>query len=39
MTVRLKEVDKIEVLTRQDNYIDIATFDNTDIVKRAIVIR
>ena len=34
MTVRLKEVDKVEILTLQDNYIDIAANDGTAIVQR-----
>jgi 7,8-dihydropterin-6-yl-methyl-4-(beta-D-ribofuranosyl)aminobenzene 5'-phosphate synthase len=35
MTVRLKEVDKVEILTLQDNFIDIAASDGTAIVQRA----
>jgi 7,8-dihydropterin-6-yl-methyl-4-(beta-D-ribofuranosyl)aminobenzene 5'-phosphate synthase len=35
MTIRLKEVDRVEILTLQDNYIDIAAHDGTDIVRRA----
>ena len=34
MTVRLKEIDKVEILTLQDNYIDIAANDGTAIVQR-----
>ena len=34
MTIRLKEVDKVEILTLQDNYIDIAAYDGTAIVQR-----
>ena len=35
MTTRLKEVDKVEILTLQDNFIDIAAHDGTAIVQRA----
>jgi 7,8-dihydropterin-6-yl-methyl-4-(beta-D-ribofuranosyl)aminobenzene 5'-phosphate synthase len=35
MTVQLKEVDQVEILTLQDNYIDIAAHDGTAIVQRA----
>ena len=34
MTLPLKEVDKVEILTLQDNYIDIAAMDSTDMVHR-----
>jgi 7,8-dihydropterin-6-yl-methyl-4-(beta-D-ribofuranosyl)aminobenzene 5'-phosphate synthase len=34
MTIRLKEVDKVEILTLQDNFIDIAAYDGTAIVQR-----
>jgi 7,8-dihydropterin-6-yl-methyl-4-(beta-D-ribofuranosyl)aminobenzene 5'-phosphate synthase len=34
MTTRLQEVDKVEILTLQDNYIDIAAHDGTAIVQR-----
>ena len=33
MTVELKEVDKVEILTLQDNYVDVAAFDSTEIVQ------
>ena len=39
MTITLNEVDKVEILTLQDNYIDIASMDNTDIVHRAMPIK
>jgi 7,8-dihydropterin-6-yl-methyl-4-(beta-D-ribofuranosyl)aminobenzene 5'-phosphate synthase len=39
MSTDLKEVDKIEVLTLQDNYIDIAAFDGTEIVQRAMPVK
>lgn len=35
MSFKIKEIDKIEILTLQDNYIDIAAFDSTEIVQRA----
>ena len=35
MGVHLKEVDKVEILTLQDNFIDIAAHDGTAIVQRA----
>jgi 7,8-dihydropterin-6-yl-methyl-4-(beta-D-ribofuranosyl)aminobenzene 5'-phosphate synthase len=39
MTVKLKEVDKVEILTLQDNYVDVAAFDGTEIVQRALPIK
>ena len=39
MTNKLDEVDKVEILTLQDNYVDIAAMDNTDIVHRAMPIK
>jgi len=39
MTIRLNEVNKVEILTLQDNYIDIAAMDNTDIVHRAMPVK
>jgi 7,8-dihydropterin-6-yl-methyl-4-(beta-D-ribofuranosyl)aminobenzene 5'-phosphate synthase len=39
MTIKLNEVDKVEILTLQDNYIDIAAMDNTDIVHRAMAVK
>jgi 7,8-dihydropterin-6-yl-methyl-4-(beta-D-ribofuranosyl)aminobenzene 5'-phosphate synthase len=39
MAIHVKEVDKVEVLTLQDNYIDIAAFDSTAVVQRAIPAR
>jgi 7,8-dihydropterin-6-yl-methyl-4-(beta-D-ribofuranosyl)aminobenzene 5'-phosphate synthase len=35
MPVKLNEVEKVEILTLQDNYIDVAAFDGTEIVQRA----
>jgi 7,8-dihydropterin-6-yl-methyl-4-(beta-D-ribofuranosyl)aminobenzene 5'-phosphate synthase len=34
MTVQLKPVDRVEILTLQDNYIDIAAHDGTAVVQR-----
>jgi 7,8-dihydropterin-6-yl-methyl-4-(beta-D-ribofuranosyl)aminobenzene 5'-phosphate synthase len=34
MSVQLKEVDKVEILTLQDNFIDIAANDGTTVVQR-----
>jgi 7,8-dihydropterin-6-yl-methyl-4-(beta-D-ribofuranosyl)aminobenzene 5'-phosphate synthase len=34
MTVQLKPVGRLEILTLQDNYIDIAAHDGTDVVQR-----
>ena len=35
MPAKAKEIDKIEILTLQDNYVDIAAFDGTEVVQRA----
>ena len=35
MTIRLKEVEKVEILTLQDNFIDMAAHDGSAIVQRA----
>lgn len=35
----LKEVEKVEILTLQDNYIDIAAFDSTETVQRAMPLK
>ncbi len=39
MTIRLNEVDKVEILTLQDNYVDVAAFDGTEIVQRALPVK
>ena len=39
MTFKLNEVDKVEVLTLQDNYVDVAAFDSSEIVQRAMPIK
>jgi len=33
--MKIKEVDKVEVLTLQDNYIDVTALDNSAIIQRA----
>jgi 7,8-dihydropterin-6-yl-methyl-4-(beta-D-ribofuranosyl)aminobenzene 5'-phosphate synthase len=35
MSAKIREIDKIEILTLQDNYVDIAAFDGTEVVQRA----
>jgi len=39
MGITIKEVDKVEILTLQDNYIDLVSRDNTEIVLRAMPIK
>jgi 7,8-dihydropterin-6-yl-methyl-4-(beta-D-ribofuranosyl)aminobenzene 5'-phosphate synthase len=39
MNQRVKEVDRVEILTLQDNYIDIVAKDNSDIIQRAIPLK
>ncbi len=39
MTVKLNEVDKVEILTLQDNFVDVAAFDGTEIVQRALPVK
>ena len=39
MTFKLNEVNKVEILTLQDNYIDVAAFDSTEIVRRALPVK
>ena len=34
MTIQLREVDQVDILTLQDNYIDIAAHDDTAVVQR-----
>jgi len=34
--VKIKEVDKVEITTLQDNYIDMVSRDNSAVVMRAI---
>jgi 7,8-dihydropterin-6-yl-methyl-4-(beta-D-ribofuranosyl)aminobenzene 5'-phosphate synthase len=39
MTQALREVDKVEILTLQDNYVDLVTRDNTEVVLRAMPLK
>lgn len=39
MSITIKEVDRVEILTLQDNYIDLAAGGNTDIIQRAIPLK
>jgi 7,8-dihydropterin-6-yl-methyl-4-(beta-D-ribofuranosyl)aminobenzene 5'-phosphate synthase len=39
MTNRIREVDKVEVLTLQDNYVDLVARDNSEVVQRAMPIK
>jgi len=39
MTIHLEAVDKIEILTLQDNYIDVAAMDSTEMVQRALPLK
>lgn len=39
MTINLKEADKLEKLTLQDNYIDVAAMDSTEMVHRAMPLK
>lgn len=36
MPIQINEVDKVEILTLQDNYIDLVAQDNSQVVQRAI---
>jgi len=39
MSITIKEVDRVEILTLQDNYIDIASGDSTEIIQRALPVK
>lgn len=39
MTFDLKSVEKIEILSLQDNFVDLAAFDSTSVVRRALPIK
>lgn len=39
MGISLNPLDRVEILTLQDNYIDIASGDNTDIIQRALPLK
>jgi 7,8-dihydropterin-6-yl-methyl-4-(beta-D-ribofuranosyl)aminobenzene 5'-phosphate synthase len=39
MSIQVNEVDRVEVMTLQDNYIDLASMDSTEMVQRAIPLK
>ena len=39
MSISIGEVDKVEILTLQDNYIDLVSRDNTEVVNRAMPLK
>lgn len=39
MSIFINEADRVEILTLQDNYIDLVVGDSTDIVKRALPLK
>jgi len=39
MSIQLNTVDKVEVLTLQDNYIDLVARDSNDVVQRAMPLK
>ena len=39
MSITLNEVDKVEILTLQDNYVDMVSMDSTAVVQRAMPIK
>ena len=39
MTVHIKEVDHVSILSLQDNYVDCLAMDSTDVVKRPLLLR
>lgn len=39
MNTSLQQIDKVEILTLQDNYIDLTTQDNSDVVSRAMPLK
>jgi 7,8-dihydropterin-6-yl-methyl-4-(beta-D-ribofuranosyl)aminobenzene 5'-phosphate synthase len=39
MAMAIQEVDRVEILTLQDNYIDLLARDDTDVVKRALPLK
>ena len=38
MTHVIEEVDRVEILTLQDNYIDLVARDNSDVIQRGIAV-
>jgi len=39
MAYTIEEVDKVEILTLQDNFIDMVTQDNSDVIQRAVPLK
>lgn len=39
MKIQLKEVDRVEILTLQDNYIDLVSQDNNEVIQRAMPLK
>lgn len=39
MALSIQEVDRVEILTLQDNYVDLVSRDNTEIVQRAMPLK
>lgn len=39
MNHRIAEIDRLEILTLQDNYIDLTVMDNTDVVQRGMAVK
>lgn len=39
MTILVNEADKVEILTLQDNYIDLVSGDSTEMLKRALPVK
>lgn len=39
MTISVNEADKVEILTLQDNYIDLVSGDSTEMLKRALPVK
>ena len=39
MGITINEIKKVEILTLQDNYVDLAAGDNTDVIQRAIPLK
>jgi 7,8-dihydropterin-6-yl-methyl-4-(beta-D-ribofuranosyl)aminobenzene 5'-phosphate synthase len=37
--IRINEIDKVEILTLQDNYIDLTAMDNSEVVQRALPLK
>ena len=37
--IRINEIDKVEILTLQDNYIDLTATDNSEVVQRALPLK